>query len=990
MPAARELRPELRALAEALRHKLPDAPGAASVDRLVVERAPDERLALAGLLQLAEQSPDILASALQDQSLAGDLVFCLGASELVKSELGAAGDRWLDIFRHARVASVESMRTAMVCDAIAVPTRQDAASALAQFKRREFVKIAIADLLRRIEVADTASLMSALADECIRAGLDAARRLLGSRADEAGEFCVLAMGKLGANELNLSSDIDLVYLYDAPDTQVAAVAAARIGELLTEILSSGSFRVDLRLRPGGRSSPLVIPFEGALSFYQNFGQTWERAALLRARAVAGAMSLGERLIAELANFVYRKYLDFDTLRQLRTMKYQIEAELRTPAMIERNIKLGRGGIRELEFVAHALTLIYGGRDPRIRTGNALNGLRRLDTYGYMAQERARALAEAYILLRDVEHKLQVTAGMQTQTLPADPSAMSALAARMGFGKDDAASARLADALGRRRDLIASQFRETLAGGDEEARPSLSPQAVAAWVHAAEHEVTVPLLADIGYSRPSESAAHLEALWRGPEHWPQSPRRRELLDSLGPLLIDEIRALADPDLAIMNLAEFIAAVGARTSFLALLEQHPATRRVLLRLFASSRYLSAIFIRHPDMLDTLVRSDLVRPRRTLTELKEEVAGLVAASPDFEGRLDTLRAFRHQEFLRVAIADMAGDLLLPDVEAELTNLAEAVLAESLEIARAEVAARFSIPPSLRMAVLAMGRLGAAEMTYNSDLDLIFVYDDPAGTSGAAVASRIAQKLIAVLESRTREGYAYKLDLRLRPSGNQGPLVTSLEGFISYHRKSSAVWERQALVRARVVAGNPALGAEVEHAREEFVFARGLDSAGVAEIAAMRERMADEIGVEDKTRLNLKQGHGGLIDVEFLTQMMALRHGASYPALRARNTRVLLGALEDTGLMARADATNLSADYQFIARLENRLRIENDQPAWAVPTGHAALLPLARRMGFLSDDGPERLLEELGERRARIHEIFERYFAAESDSSNEPRSAT
>ncbi len=981
MPSSRELRPELRALAETLRHKLGPFP-AGSLDAIVVERAPDERLALAGLIQLAETSPEILSSVLADNEAAGDLIACLGASELLTTELSAAGDRWPEIFGDARRGSFDSIRAAIRCSPVGGQTRQDAAAALAQFKRREFAKIAIADLLRTIEVPETAALMSALADECIRAGLDCVKRLMGPRADQAGEFCVLAMGKLGANELNLSSDIDLVYLYEARDPQAAAVAAARMGEMLTEILSSGCFRVDLRLRPGGRNSPLVASFEGALSFYQNYGQTWERAALLRARPVAGAVALGDRMIAELANFVYRRFLDFDTLKQLRAMKHQIEAELRSPAMVERNIKLGRGGIRELEFVAHALTLIYGGRDPRIRTGNALTALRLLDTYGYMAPERATALAEAYVLLRDVEHKLQVAAGMQTQTLPADETAMRALAARMGFGKDDSAARRLAEALNHRRELVASQFRETLAGGEEQARPAVSPQAAAAWEHATERNVTVPLLAHLGYARPQESAAHLEALWLGAEHWPHSPRRRELLDALGPLLIDEMRSLADPDLAIMNLAEFIAAVGARTSFLALLEQHPATRRVLLRLFASSRYLSTIFIRHPDMLDTLVRSDLVRARRTLAELKEEVSGLVGASPDFEGRLDALRAFRHQEFLRVAIADLAGDLQLPEVETELTNLAEAVLAESLAVARAEVAARGPIPPSLRMAVLAMGRFGSGEMTYNSDLDLIFVYHHPEGAaSGAgAIAARIAQKLIAVLESRTREGYAYKLDLRLRPSGNQGPLVTSLEGFISYHRESSAVWERQALVRARVVAGDPSLGAEVERARQEFVFARGLDAKGVAEIAAMRERMANEIGAEDKHRLNLKQGRGGLVDVEFITQMMALRHGRDYPALRARNTRALLGALHDTALMAPADAASLADNFQFLARLENRLRIESDQPAWAVPTDHAALLPLARKMGFEGEAAPERLLEELRRRRAQIHEIFERCFTSES----------
>jgi glutamate-ammonia-ligase adenylyltransferase len=445
-----------------------------------------------------------------------------------------------------------------------------------------------------------------------------------------------------------------------------------------------------------------------------------------------------------------------------------------------------------------------------------------------------------------------------------------------------------------------------------------------------------------------------------------------------MLIDEIGRLPDPDLALMNLAEFIAAIGARTSFLALLEQHPATRRILLRLFASSAYLSTIFIRHPDMLDTLVRSDLAATRRSPAELREELAGLIAASPDFESKLDALRAFRHQEFLRIAIADLAGDLELFDVERELTTLAETVLDEAMLLARIQTEARFPIPPTMRLCAIAMGRLGASEMSYNSDLDLIFVYDDRSEVAAGSreIASRITQKLIAILESRTREGYAYKLDLRLRPSGNAGPLVTSLAGFRDYHRQSSAVWERQALVRARVITGDPELSREVEAARQEFVYGRGLSAGEVGEIAAMRHRMEMEIGAEDKTRLNIKQGHGGLVDVEFLAQMMALSHGHQHPELRVRNTIELLEALARFHLLPASDASVLEDDYRFLSRLENRLRIESDQPSWAVPTSVIGLRPLARRMGFEGADGAARLLAELAQRRNRIRTIFDRYF--------------
>jgi glutamate-ammonia-ligase adenylyltransferase len=455
-----------------------------------------------------------------------------------------------------------------------------------------------------------------------------------------------------------------------------------------------------------------------------------------------------------------------------------------------------------------------------------------------------------------------------------------------------------------------------------------------------------------------------------------------------MLMDEIGRLPDPDLALMNLAEFIAAIGARTSFLSLLEQHPATRRVLLRLFASSAYLSTIFIRHPDMLDTLVRSDLAATRRSPAELRDELAGLIAASPDFESKLDALRAFRHQEFLRIAIADLAGDLELFDVERELTTLAETVLDEAMTLARIQTEARFPIPATMRLCAIAMGRLGASEMSYNSDLDLIFVYDDRAEVAAGSreIASRITQKLIAILESRTREGYAYKLDLRLRPSGNAGPLVTSLAGFRDYHRQSSAVWERQALVRARVITGDPELAREVEAARQEFVYGRGLSADEVGEIAAMRHRMEMEIGAEDKTRLNIKQGHGGLVDVEFLAQMMALSHGHRHPELRVRNTMELLEALAALDLLTAADASVLEDDYRFLSRLENRLRIESDQPSWAVPTAVISLRPLARRMGFEGADGAARLLAELAQRRNRIRGIFERYFSATQNPASLP----
>jgi [glutamine synthetase] adenylyltransferase / [glutamine synthetase]-adenylyl-L-tyrosine phosphorylase len=977
--------PELRGLATQLESLIADREIAARVLAAIRDRAPDERLALAFMLKLAEQTPGVMARALGDPSRTSDLAFVLGASELVGSELSMLADRWLDSLDEARSIRPDDFVGPLAYERRHFSDRQSAVAALGEFKRRWFLQIAIGDLLGRLGVTETTRALSRLADQCLRGALAAAADQAGASAAVADDFCVLAMGKLGAGELNLSSDIDLIYLLGGSADPPRLEIANRIGEALTEIIATECFRVDLRLRPGGRGSPLVIPVESALQYYQSHGDTWERAALLRARPVAGAIEIGRRLIEELTRFIYRRYLDFETLRQLRAMKRQIERELRSPDLIERNLKLGRGGIRELEFIVQSLTLIYGGRDPRLRTAMTFEAIDRLESYSYLAGDRAQKLRDAYRFLRDAEHKLQVAAGLQTHTLPDDAYAFAVLAARLGFGKSPQAPVRLREQLRGHRDFVATHFREMLAGGGERRETKVSGPAETAWRAAREGDTDFAALAELGFNRPVESANHLVLLAHGARQPSASSYRRELLDRLGPELIDEICSLADPDLALMNLASFISAVGARTSFLGLLEEHPATRRVLLKLFASSSHLSTLFIRHPEILDTLVRSDLARIHRTSAELRDELAGLVGASADFEARLDAIRSFRQQEFLRIAIADLAGDLELEGVQIELTGLAETVLREALQLARDETAKRYPLVTDLRLSTIAMGRLGAGEMSYNSDLDLIFVYDElgegaTVGTREAA--ARVVQKLIAILEAPTREGLAYRLDLRLRPSGNAGPLVAPLAGFREYHRQSSAVWERQALVRARVVAGDARLGEEVETSRREFVFERGLTSGEVGEISAMRERMEREIGAETRHRLNLKQGRGGLVDVEFITQMMALRHGRTYPALRQHGTAGLIRAIAQAGLMDAHDAEDLESDYRFMLRLEDRLRIESDQAAWALPTVRSDLMPLARRMGYAGTDAARHLLDELQRRRSRVRATFERCFAREQQS--------
>ncbi len=986
MSVSAVLNPELQNLAARLGAILGQATVTTDALRMVVQRAPDQRLAVVGLLKLAEQSPPALIRALQDPKVAADLVFCLGSSEIAGAYLCSKSD-WLEVFAAARNQTAATLGESIKLKLETPYDRVRSGRELGAFKADIFGRLIIADLLGRLDVGGTMVLMSRLADACIGAAVTIAQGLGEGRAGEMTGFCVLGLGKLGVHELNLSSDVDLVYLFEGSPPQAAQLAAARMGEMITELLS-GAFRVDLRLRPGGTHAPLVSSLEGALNFYQSFGQTWERAALLRARPVAGALELGHQLLSELKQFIYRRYLDFETLNQLRAMKQQIERELRSPALIEQNIKLGRGGIRELEFIVAALTLVYGGRDPRLRSPETLAALGRMESLGYLGGSRARQLSAAYLFLRDVEHKLQMVSGLQTHNLPATESGMRQLAARMGLGKEPRSVGLLRSVLEQHRGLVNTLFQELLAAAADRNQAPRSEAASKAWSMALDPIQAAPSLQELGFSHPAESAGHLLLLARGPARGLASPRRKELLASLGPLLLEEISQQPNPDLALMNLAACIAAIGARTSFLSLLEQHPATRKVLLRLFASSQYLSTLFIRHPELLDVLVRSDLARLRRSAVELNQELAELLEHSPDLESRLDAMRSFRHQEFLRIAIADLAGRLELKEVQTELTLLAETVLNKALDLARAEASARHPIARELQLCAIAMGRLGSGEMSYNSDVDLIFVYresHDPVGQHEAA--ARIVQKLIAILESRSREGYAYKIDLRLRPSGNSGPLVTSLEGFREYHRNSSATWERQALIRGRVVAGDERLAAEVEAARREFVFGPGLTNAGVAEIAAMRQRMERELGQESAAQLNIKQGPGGLVDVEFLAQMMALRYGRRHPQLRLRRTMELLSALVATGYLAAGDGELLQRDFEFLARLESQLRMDTDQAAWALSTDPEKLTPLARRIGLTGAVPAKDLLAELESRRRRVHEIFTRYFTAEQAGESDER---
>ncbi|MFN8544639.1 MAG: bifunctional [glutamate--ammonia ligase]-adenylyl-L-tyrosine phosphorylase/[glutamate--ammonia-ligase] adenylyltransferase [Candidatus Binatia bacterium] len=910
------------------------------------------------------------------------LLGILGGSVTLGQALVAEGSSWPALLATALAVGardVAAQRAALVAAGVTGPLgRAELQAELRRHHRRELVRIGGRDLLGLATVDDTVRELSALAEAAIDTAVLCTRaRLALEWGDAPADFVVLGMGKLGGGELNYSSDIDLVYVYGHEGEYGAGRTirefCCRLGEEVTRALAEVTaegfcFRVDLRLRPAGEQGLVAASLPAALAYFEAWGQTWERAAWLKARPVGGDRGLGTVLLAELEPFIYRRYLDYGTVEDLKTMKRKVDASLRGPTARDRDVKLGRGGIREVEFFVQAQQLVHAGKDARLRERGTLATLARLAESGYVEPAQAQVLAAAYRFLRDVEHKLQIVQQRQTQLIPSDADAERALARRMGFRGGDGVEV-FWGAHARHTGAVRAAFDGLFHGAEAERRRDEQVE-LTTLVDELEHEEqALWRLSQLGFADLEAAYQDLRLLRDGPPHAPASPRRRQALERLAPNLVGEIARSAAPDRALHHTATFISTVGARTSYLHLLLENPGVMRLLVRLFATSEFLSRFFLRHPELLDSLVRADQVRVFRAPEELEAELGARLAAAPDLETRLDDLRRFRHEEFLRIGVHDVEAEMPVAAVGRQLTAVAEACVRAAIGIARQEVLARTGLPPEAPvdgLAIVAMGKLGGAELNYNSDLDVIFVYDPgergwwSARADPHAFFTRVAQRTISALQTPTREGIAYKIDTRLRPSGNQGPLVSSLESFVAYHQEGAAIWERQALIKARVVSGPPALRAAVDDAIARFVYGPGLSPAEAAEIARMRERIELERGGPADARVNIKTGRGGLVDVEFVVQMLQLRHGGTIAAVRARETTAAIAALAEAGVLGPDDARTLADGYGFLRALENRLRIEQDQPAEYLDTAPETLGALAHRLGYAGPDAAERLRVE------------------------------
>jgi len=1004
--------------------------------RLLAEQFPFEAISTITCAALDSAMPDMALNNLErisavvskeelhkvccDPARLAQLLALLGASPFLTNIICRDPDAFSQLFSRLEIDTIRSEAEMIAALRTQLPEDIDFKelfTLLRRFKYREMVRIAARDLGGMAPLEEVTAELSALAAASLQIACETTRKLLIAEhgvpllaeSDSAAELTIFGMGKFGGRELNFSSDIDLIFFYSSDQGETAGVSDGQGGfsgkislhtffvkqtEMITRVISQVTedgfvFRVDLGLRPEGKGGDVALSLRSAEVYYELWGQSWERAAMLKARVVAGSIPLGEELLRRIEPFIYRKYLDYNLIEDMMAMKKKIDASLARELEGEYNIKLGRGGIREIEFFIQALQLVYAGKDSRLREKNSLASLEILKNAQLLTAGDCRLLADAYRFLRTVEHRIQVVQERQTHNLPKKADEYTALARRCGYLSLDG-SELFRTELERHRANVSFIYGNLFLSRDEKLKEDVPAEIYHFFDRSADPDILKDMLAERRFRDVDSAYDHLLLLRDGPPKAHLTERARRILEKIAPPLLQEIFASPDPDMAMTNLERFLCAVGSRSTFYALLAENREVLKLIVSLFGMSEFLSKIFIGHPELLDSMVARTLASAFKDLAVMEEELQQMLSQAVDFEERIDLLRRYRHEEFLRIGMNDIYGKLGQTAIASQLTTLADACLKAACTIARQELS-RFGKPlyrapdgseHEADFAVLGMGKMGGLELNYHSDLDIIYIYDHQGYTDGVKQISnheyfaKLGQKIIMILTTQTREGYVYKLDTRLRPSGNAGPLVTSLESFKTYHKDEAQVWERQALTKARVVLGGDDLKEGIEAVIRHTLYDFSADDAVRSEINRLRMRMENEIARESAGNFNIKTGRGGMVDVEFIVQYLLLKYGRSTAEIRSKNTLTALKSIRSAGIMGAADCETLINGYKFLRRLENRLRIVHDNSINDLGGTKAVLDMLARRLGYdpqLRHPG-DVLMKEYEEVTEGIRAVYER----------------
>ena len=812
-----------------------------------------------------------------------------------------------------------------------------------QLRQRVWLIVTARDLAGQADLAEVMTTYTTLAEVCIAAALDFHHAELATRHGEPRnengipqQMVVVGMGKLGGGELNVSSDIDLIYLYpeegetaaDDPSASIRPLSNheffIRLGRKLAAALGENTadgyvFRVDLRLRPWGESGPFAMGYAMLEDYLVAQGRPWERYAWIKARPLTG--SRHDELMQIVRPFVFRKYLDFGAFAAIRDLHVQIRREVARREMAH-NVKLGPGGIREIEFTAQVFQLIRGGQIVALQQQPTLVVLDTLVKTGLMTADAQQELAAAYDFLRRLEHRIQYLDDAQTQLLPDDAESQTMLAEAMGFPD----YATMLAALDRHRNKVTRHFEQVFAAPqtDQNSHPL-----TAVCCGTADADATQALLENAGYDDPSRVLATLDALRQHGARLPESTQLR--LNALLPPALEVIGGQTDPTVTLERFAALIQSVSRRATYLALLAEYPAALRQLVRLLAASPWAAQMITRQPQLLDELIAPQHLMSTPDWTQLAAQLHEELDAHPDdTEAQMDALRRFKQVQTLHLLAQDVAGRLTLEALSDHLSYLADTLLNETLARCWASLKTRHRDTP--RFAIVGYGKLGGKELGYASDLDLVFLYDDT-DERAQEIYARLAQRINTWLGTLTSTGMLYETDLRLRPDGASGLLVSSTEAFRDYQLHHAWVWEHQALTRARFVCGDAAIGASFEALRRE-VLSVSRDAAKLREdVLSMREKMRAG-HVNDTDLFDLKHDRGGIVDVEFCVQYLVLRHCAGHPELADNVGNIALLQRAGTAGLLPPDLAQAAADaYRELRRQQHVIKLSGAEYARVPP---------------------------------------------------------
>ena len=968
--------------------------------------APDPDMALNNFVRVVQATSTAFLHTLETQPELCRMLLCvLGGSPFMADMLVRDPEifDWLTDApdRIAQSSEKEHLLASFDRAVEAVDTREDKLNAVRRSARRELLRIGVGDLAGGRAIQNVAADLSVLADVCLQKLIDIllpdlhARYGMPQNADgQRVAFAIFGMGKLGGMELNFSSDIDLMFVYGAEgntdgersvtNQEFFSRLCEQIVRAATEVTPEGFlYRTDMRLRPDGAAGALVMPLAGYEGYYMRRGELWERQMLIKARCCAGSEHLGQRFLRMVEPFVFPRYFDTSPATEINRIKERIEEGIGSKGQRETHLKLRSGGIRDIEFIVQCLQLLVGRIHENARSDNTLEAIRQLQRVSALSGQEADQLRDAYVFFRRLEHRLQMMHNRSDYSLPEGEDEQGVMARTMLMASAEAYRKTLAAHLKAVQEVYAQVFAETR---ESEGR------SIGALVNMEIGDAeAIGLLEEIGFDRPGEAHRNLVYLAFGHVPRIRGTRARESFTELAPALMQALQESADPDQGLSNLESLVSAYGAGDMFFRILASNEGFRQLMLSLCVGSQFLVQVMRRNPGLLDWLVRpevlyldpeAEILHLSPGVDALREQLRAQVERYGDTPELVGAFNAVKNRELLRFGTRNLVGLTDTFETFEALTMLADVIVQAVYEVVYARLVEKRGVPRNrsgeeVGFVVLGLGKMGGSELSFGSDLDIVFVYDEDGETDGERPQGNLqffidlAQQMIAMLEQNSPQGKLYPVDARLRPEGSSSLLALSLESYGRYLETRASTWERMALSRSRIVAGDAVLGEKLLNLFEPFVVGSGFSDEEITTMLDIRKKMERKDGQRSRKVLSIKTDAGGIVDIEFIAQILQLKFAKDHPGLRSANTLEALRRLVEGGFLEASDAQRLQQAYVFLRTVEKVIRRQDEQARTHLPTEDRALSAVARAMGF---DTAEVFGDVLKKDMAQTRAIFER----------------